>query len=365
MSDAITIKSAGFAFATIVAVGLYTFRRRASSKCINFQKTTLSTKGINLRKRTVIITGATDGIGYQLAVDLVRRGCGNIIIGCRNIKRGKKAVDGILAEAAAAVARDNNDKNIVNVTELKCLELDLSSLDSVKVFAQKVKCLHPKGFYALVCNAGVWIPMNQNRKTIDGFEIHFGVNHLAHFLLVRLLTDNNYLASSTNDNEARVVIVSSSLMKSGKIDFTTKSFIHEGRMTEKSNHVPSGYADSKLMNHLLCKQLSHNMKLQGSNLTAYSVSPGWCRTNLAREVPMPWYVRIIFAPICLLFQRSSFQGAQNLVFCLVEKKENLVSGEFYREGIISDDESHYANSLGKDASKTLWDLSEGLISTHL
>ena len=75
--------------------------------------------------------------------------------------------------------------------------------------------------FALVCNAGVWIPSDgkqQQTKTQDGYEIHFGVNHLGHFALIQSLVPQ--LVQRNSMDHTRIVIVSSSLCKSGKIDLT-------------------------------------------------------------------------------------------------------------------------------------------------
>lgn len=68
------------------------------------------------------------------------------------------------------------------------MQVDLTSLKSVERFAQEVLRSFPK-IHVLINNAGVAVPEKNNQKTEDGFEIHFGVNHLSHFLLTKLLLD--------------------------------------------------------------------------------------------------------------------------------------------------------------------------------
>lgn len=68
------------------------------------------------------------------------------------------------------------------------MELDLSSLKSVEVFAEEIMRDFPQ-IHVLINNAGVSVPVANNEKTQDGFEIHFGVNHLSHFLLTNLLLE--------------------------------------------------------------------------------------------------------------------------------------------------------------------------------
>merc|ERR1711976_929176 len=101
--------------------------------------------------------------------------------------------------------------------------LDLGNLASVRQFVQDVETKYDQ-VYALVCNAGVWYPMDQAAMTSDGFEAHAGVNHLGHFLLTNLLLDK--LEQSA---PSRVVVVSSALSSRGKIDFDKYENFKQGR----------------------------------------------------------------------------------------------------------------------------------------
>ena len=90
-------------------------------------------------------------------------------------------------------------------SNVEVLQLDLANLENIKNFASEIKEKISQ-IDCLVCNAGVWYPMDLNSKTEDGFEANVGVNHLGHFLLTNLLLGK----------VKRVVIVSSGLMMSGK-----------------------------------------------------------------------------------------------------------------------------------------------------
>ena len=83
--------------------------------------------------------------------------------------------------------------------------MDLANLENIRKFATEIQEKFSK-IDCLVCNAGVWLPMDQKSQTDDGFEMNVGVNHLGHFLLTNLLIGQ----------VKRVVIVSSGLMMSGK-----------------------------------------------------------------------------------------------------------------------------------------------------
>ena len=103
-----------------------------------------------------------------------------IILACRNTDSGENA--------AVKIREHTSNKSIV-----ECRKLDLASLQSVQSFAQEIKERDEK-IYALICNAGVWIPdddcNNENKTTKDGYEAHFGINHLGHFALIQSHTPN-------------------------------------------------------------------------------------------------------------------------------------------------------------------------------
>ncbi len=80
------------------------------------------------------------------------------------------------------------DSNKTGNRSVELLHLDLGSLSSVRAVAREVKEAHSR-LDGVVCNAGVWVPMEKHAKTSDGFEVHFGVNHLGHFLLAQLLLE--------------------------------------------------------------------------------------------------------------------------------------------------------------------------------
>jgi len=281
-------------------------------------------------------------LGYEAAKYLARGG-GKIILACRN---------GDAGERAALEIRESTGNKDVNF-----LKLDLASLSSVRSFATDFKTRNEK-VHALVCNAGVWVPDDQKTKTNDGYEIHFGVNHLGHFALIQSLIPH----MEQSGMDSRIVIVSSSLSKSGKIDLQKRDFIYDGRVPEadaKKSFAPTGYCDSKLLNMMTCRELA--VKLRGSNITTYAVSPGFCSSQLGRNVQMPVYKKMLVAPLMRLFQRSSKKGALNIVFAVTEDKTKLESGTMYQDGKVWKDGVNLIDTLGDDLQKGLWELSEELI----
>jgi NAD(P)-dependent dehydrogenase (short-subunit alcohol dehydrogenase family) len=135
--------------------------------------------------RTFLVTGANAGIGYATAAELARRG-GRVHIACRSRSKGEAAV----AAIAAAAGSD----------QVLFLRLDLASLASVRQAAGEFIALD-EPLHVLVNNAGV---AGQRELTADGFDIHFGVNHLGHFALTAIL-----LPLLRRSGPARIVNVAS------------------------------------------------------------------------------------------------------------------------------------------------------------
>ena len=204
-----------------------------------------------LNGKTAIITGANTGIGLETAVDFAKRN-GRVILACRNKEKGEAAV--------VQVKKRSGNENVVFV------QLDLSSLESVRAFSSKVLASEPR-IDILVNNAGMMgCPY---AKTVDGFETTFGVNHLAPFLLTNLLLGRLKEAPS-----ARIVNVSALLYRLGKINFDDLN-------SEQSYSAFAAYNQSKLANILFTRSLAQ--RLEGTKVTVNTLHPGVIRTDLGRQ----------------------------------------------------------------------------------
>jgi NAD(P)-dependent dehydrogenase (short-subunit alcohol dehydrogenase family) len=242
--------------------------------------------------QTFLVTGANTGIGYQTALELLRRG-EKVFVTCRSAARGTEAV------SALRSASGNDD--VVPLT------LDLAELASVRAcardFLDRGEPLH-----VLINNAGV---AGRQGVTRDGFEIAFGVNHLGHFLLTTLLLDR--LRESA---PARIVTVSSiaHYMPHG-IDFA---------VLRQRGHGLTGmpqYAVSKLSNVLFTQELAR--RLAGSSVTTYALHPGSVASDIWRKVP--WPIR----PIIKRRMISTSEGARTSLYCATSPDVADVSGRYY------------------------------------
>lgn len=205
-----------------------------------------------MAEKIVLITGANSGLGYETACVLASRGA-HVVMGCRN---GEKA------EAAMAGIRER-----VPEASLEFLDLDLADLDSVREAAHAARERHPR-LDLLINNAGVmWL---RPGRTADGFETHFGTNHLGHFAFTGLLLD-----TLLETPGARVVTLSSIGHLIGRIYFDDLWLERRRYGRQKA------YSQSKLANLIFALDLQRRLHAAGAKVISVAAHPGVAGTNLA------------------------------------------------------------------------------------
>ncbi|XP_036145452.1 retinol dehydrogenase 12 isoform X2 [Monomorium pharaonis] len=296
----------------------------------------MCTSKARLDGKTVVITGASDGIGKETARDLYARGA-RVILGCRNMKKANEAVEDIKNNPPTRITKDEY-KN--NVGELAIYFLDLCSLKSVKDCAKNL-LTNEAAIHILINNAGTSVPYE---KTEDGHEIILQVNYLSHFLLTLLLLPKMQLSSPN----CRIVNLSSIAHINGDIDFYDIN-------SEKSYTQYRSYARTKLASVLFTKELAHRLKeanIHGINV--YSLHPGLIMTSVLRNVLNAIFLGTVIDFVLKLFYKNVEEGAQTTIYCSVDEKAANETGFYYSNcGIAT--ASPKAND--RQYAKKLWDVS--------
>jgi len=246
--------------------------------------------GFDLTGRHAIVTGANTGIGLETARVLALRGA-SVTMACRNLDKAHAARDGIL-ESNAAIEKD----------QLEVMRLDLGQLSQVREFARDFLATS-RPIHLLVNNAGVMLP--DRRETADGFEAHFGINHLGHFLLTRLL-DERVRTSAP----ARIINVSSDALHFASLTESLEDLNWEKRRFSGWR----SYGDSKLMNVLFTNELNRRYASEG--VVSNALHPGIVKTELARD--QPWWMAAV-GLLMLPMSKSPERGAATSVYLATDE----------------------------------------------
>ncbi len=256
-----------------------------------------------------LVTGPNSGIGLVTTLELARAGF-HVVAAGRSPARIRPVIDTITSEGGSA----------------EFLELDLSSFASVRSAAARFT-ESGRPLDVLVNNAGVGI--NRRGRTEDGFEVHFGINHLGHFLLTDQLRP-------TFRPGTRIVSVTSSVhFRAEGIDFDR---VRKG--TSFAGY--RDYAVSKLANILFIKELARRQPSWNS----HAVHPGLVDTPL-----IPWPIRAVMGRSLLRPE----QGADTVVWCATSDEVADQSGQYYQRRAIA---LPSPVAQDDDLARELWERSE-------
>jgi retinol dehydrogenase-12 len=244
-----------------------------------------------LEGRVALVTGANTGIGLVTARELTSKGA-RVFIACRSAERARPAAEQIKSATGQSV---------------ELLDLDLADLDSVRRCADSFLA---KGvpLHLLINNAGL---AGARGFTKSGFELAFGVSHVGHFSLTRLLLDRIRAAAP-----ARIVTVASKAhYRTETIDFDAVR-----KPTASRTGFPE-YGVAKLANVLFSAELAR--KLAGTGVTTYSLDPGVVASDVWRSVP--WPIR----PLIKRFMLTVDEGAATTLYCATSPDCASETGLYY------------------------------------
>jgi NAD(P)-dependent dehydrogenase (short-subunit alcohol dehydrogenase family) len=286
--------------------------------------------GENIKGRLCMVTGASSGIGKEIALGVAKLGA-DVIMVCRDKGRGLSAMDEIRRKSG-------NDS-------VELLIADLSSQVQIRKLAYEYTAKHDK-LHVLVNNAGVTV--NKRCLTVDALEMTFAVNYLAYFMLTNLLID--VLKSSS---PARIVNMASMVYRTVSLDF-------DNLQGEKSYNKDINYSKSKLADIIFTYELAR--RLEGTGVTANCVCPGLVSTQL-------WERSNKLVDFFKTFIKGPEQGAKIPIYLASSPEIENMTGKYFQtrqhfkyfkiniKGAICETT---AETYNREVAVKLWRVSESL-----
>lgn len=291
------------------------------------------TQGIDGSGLTAIVTGASSGIGAETARVLALRGV-HVVMGVRNLEAGRAVKE--------AIVKGNPN------AKLDAMDLDLSSMASVKKFAEDFKSLNLP-LNLLINNAGIMATPFMLSK--DNIELQFATNHVGHFLLTNLLMETIRKTARASRKEGRIVNVSSRRHK-----FSYPEGIRFAKLNDPSGYNSlSAYGQSKLANILHANELARQLKEDRVEVTANSVHPGLIATNLFRQYS---FLTGLVGLVGKYVIKNVQQGAATTCYVALHPKVKAMSGQYFANSSIAK-ASLQANDA--ELATKLWDFSLDLV----
>ena len=249
-----------------------------------------------IEDKSVLITGATSGIGKATALELSSMGF-NITF----VARDQKKADKLVREIYKISGKKSN-----------ALIADLSSIEEIKRVASEFKKLN-KPLHVLINNAGV--VNNERKETIDGLEEMFALNHLAYFTLSLLL-----ISKIDKSGQGKIINVSSASHK------FVDGMNFDDLQSERSFKTFKVYGRSKLANILFTKKLAKMAKT--NNITVNCFNPGFVSTSIGSSLNSSFLGKIVFK-ISRIFAKSSTKGAETAVYLASSPEVSGITGEYF------------------------------------
>lgn len=266
-----------------------------------------------VKDKTVLITGATSGIGRETAKALAKMGA-KINFTSRSEQKGISTRDELIKESG--------NKNI------RFYYCELGSFSSVKQLVENFIKDNPE-LHILINNAGTWNIVKKMSE--DSIELTMQVNYFSPVLLTLLLL--NTLRKSA---PSRIINVSSAMHKSAKLDLSNLD------MKSNFNGIRA-YSNSKLALILFTRKLSEILK--GTNITVNVLHPGLVKTGIFRKLPR------LIADLILIRALSPEQGAKTSIYLTASDEVSTITGEYFSNGKI---EKPSADSYNNELMERLW-----------
>lgn len=277
-----------------------------------------------MQGKTIVITGATSGIGEVAAVRLAEQGA-RIVFTAR---------DGARAEGTMAALRKANAKadHAVHMADLSRLS------DMKRVGAELAR---EPGIDVLINNAGALF--NRRQETEDGLEMTFALNHMAYFVITNLLLGKLKTG-------ARIVTVASNAHRGAKLNF-------DDLQTRRNYAGFRVYSRSKLCNILFNRELAR--RIAGSGVAANALHPGFVATRFGDN--SGGLMRMVLKVVKPIGALSPEEGAKTIVYLASSPQVSGVSGEYFYECKPA---IPTAAARNDDDARRLWEVSEQIARLH-
>jgi NAD(P)-dependent dehydrogenase (short-subunit alcohol dehydrogenase family) len=277
-----------------------------------------------MNSKRVLITGATNGIGKQAALELAKMGADVVIVGRDEIKTRKVSID---------------LKTLSGNSGIDLLVADLSSMDEIRRVATEFRAKYDR-LDVLLNNAGA--VFSDYQKSADGYEMTFALNHISYYLLTHLLLDI-VKQTAQEQGEARIINVSSSAHRNATLQL-------ENLRDESGYSFMNSYGGSKLMNVLFTYELAR--RLADTTVTVNAVHPGLVDTGFGHNTGRLWSALIKVAQ--KLFAISPEKGAETLVYLASSPVVKGIGGKYWND---KTQKRSSDLSYDREQQKRLWEFS--------
>lgn len=284
--------------------------------------------------RTIIITGANSGLGFETAKKIAKNKDYEVILACRNIDKANKAKEEII--------------DATNNTNVIAMKIDTSSLESVKNFVKDLKKMNKK-IYGLINNAGI-SPMGHDGLSKEGIEIVCATNYLGHFLLTHLLLP--YL-----EENAKIFNVTSDMHNPpGELKWVDPELLFYPLENDRKK-----YSYSKLCNIYFTYELDEKLRQDNSKIIVNAFNPGMMNTNFSGGHNSP--LRTAMVKITMPERLGNLNKSSSALAELMVNDKYKDTGKYY------DRSTNYINSselsYNVENRKDLWEKSLAIISSFI
>ncbi|KAI6094871.1 NAD(P)-binding protein [Pisolithus croceorrhizus] len=298
----------------------------------------------DLGSKAVMVVGSNVGIGLEASVHFARMKPRSLFTTCRDEEKCERTRE-VLMERAG----DDG-------TGITSLLLDLSSFDSVRAFAATftADARSDYGLNVLVANAGAFV--QRYTRTDDDWEVMFQVNYLS-MVLLSILMLPHLVKVSNSESPSRLVVVSSfgHHFGVGKLKSAAqwKGVLETINDKEFCNGADR-YNVTKLLQVMFVRELASRLP-SPTPVVACTVQPGFCRSNLFRDLDDKWYARTFVSLASVLFSaRTPEQGSRALVHAAVGDDELAMHGRYLSSCQVTEEDDYIFTPEGKALSGRLW-----------